>query len=118
MADEKRKPAAGAIATGFTNDLTGKKDQDRKSTLRKQSPQAKWAAKNPLATWAHSALRSAERRGLITRPDKCDACGKVGPVDAHHDPQRYDEPLRVDGWFCRACHKAEHRRIRRKATAG
>lgn len=118
MGDTKRKPTAGTTATGSNDDPPGKQDQGLRSTPKSRSRQQAWADRNPLATWAHAATRSAIRRGLITRPDRCERCGKVGPVDAHHDPKRYAEPLTgICGWFCRACHVAEHRRLRRKAKA-
>lgn len=74
------------------------------------TPQERWKRKNRLASWAHSALRSAVKRGLLTRPDRCDRCGTIGRVDAHHDPERYHEPLHVEGWLCRRCHKVAHRK--------
>ncbi len=82
------------------------------ATERKPTPQAKWRERNPLANWAHSATRSAIRRGLLVRPDRCDECSTVGPVDAHHDPRRYQEPLHVSGWLCRRCHKQAHKRLK------
>lgn len=76
-------------------------------TDAKTSPQAKWAAKNQTAVWAHSALRSALKRGLIER-QPCAECG-AETVDAHHP--NYAEPMAVV-WLCRACHKAEHKKAR------
>lgn len=74
--------------------------------------QQKWAKRNPLKSWAHAATRSAIHRGLLVRPDKCQHCGQTGPVDAHHDPARYHEPLRISAWLCRKCHKSAHRRAK------
>lgn len=65
--------------------------------------QAKWRAANQLKVWAHKALNSGLRRGLVERRP-CEVCGGE-PTDAHHDD--YDRPLDVR-WLCRAHHKAAH----------
>ncbi|MCF2514440.1 hypothetical protein LVY65_05085 [Sphingomonas sp. G124] len=71
----------------------------------KLSPQAKWKAANPKAVWAHVALKSALRRGLIER-QPCAVCGTTRHVDGHHPD--YDQPMAVV-WLCRAHHVAVHR---------
>lgn len=77
---------------------------------RKPSRQERWRQRHPLAYWAHSATRSAIRRGLLLRPDRCECCGEPGPVEAHH-PDHHD-PLRVV-WLTRRCHKRLHAAARR-----
>ena len=67
------------------------------------SSQAKWNAANPKAMWAHQCLRSAERRGPVTR-QPCEVCG-ADEVDGHHDD--YDKPLAVR-WLCRLHHRRLH----------
>lgn len=101
-----------AAPTGIGN---GGKGVYRRSdnTDRQPTRQARWAERNPLKTWAHSATRSAIRRGLLVRPDRCDECHTVGHVDAHHDPERYREPLHVTAWWCRSCHVKHHARQRK-----
>lgn len=74
--------------------------------------QAKWALRNPLATWAHSATRSAIRRGLLTR-QSCQECG-ADRTDAHHPDHR--DPLSVV-WLCRRCHKETHAKARKAGAA-
>ena len=76
----------------------------------KPTPQARWAARNPLARWAHRATRSAIKQGLLER-DVCQVCG-VEEVDGHHPD--HTKPLEVV-WLCRKHHKAEHRRAKREA---
>ena len=71
----------------------------------KITPQAKWGKANPKATWAHAALRSALRRGLIER-GPCEVCGAV-PTDGHHPD--YDRPMKVQ-WLCRKHHRELHRK--------
>lgn len=73
----------------------------------KQSSQAKWNQAHPKALWAHSALRSALRKGLITR-HPCEVCGEP-QTDGHHDD--YDRPLKVR-WLCRLHHKRVHANAR------
>lgn len=82
-----------------------------KSQRGKPTRQAAWRARNPLAYWAHSALRSAEKRGLIRRPASCESCGSTERLDGHHDD--YLRPLSV-AFICRRCHAARHRRERAK----
>jgi len=74
--------------------------------------QEKWRSTNPQAVWAHSCLRSAIRRGLVT-PQPCEECG-TERAEAHHPD--YDRPM-VVRWLCRRHHKAEHRKARRGAGA-
>jgi hypothetical protein len=80
--------------------------------LRKRPPrdradeptrQALWQAANAKARWAHIALASGLRRGLVER-QPCEVCG-AEPTDGHHDD--YDAPLRVK-WLCRKHHRALH----------
>ena len=75
------------------------------------SAQAKWNDAHPKAMWAHSALRSAIRKGLIKR-ECCEVCGAVD-VDGHHDD--YDRPMAVR-WLCRLHHREVHRRPKSEAA--
>lgn len=73
------------------------------------SPQARWNTSNPKALWAHSALRSALRKGLIER-GPCEVCGAVHGKDdvlihGHHDD--YDKPMQVR-WLCMLHHRQIH----------
>jgi hypothetical protein len=72
-------------------------------TIRPQSRQERWRARNPLKSWAHSATRSAIRRGLIV-PKPCEVCGDP-KAEAHHPD--YRRPLVVK-WWCRRHHKQHH----------
>lgn len=78
--------------------------------MSKYASQAKWRAGHPKATWAHQCLRSALKRGLVIQ-ENCEVCGSAD-TEAHHDD--YDKPMIVR-WFCRPCHKAEHRRLKCEA---
>jgi len=80
-------------------------------TTAPHNPQKAWRERNPLAYWAHSATRSAIRRGLIT-PQPCEICGK--PAEAHHPD--HANPLRVQ-WLCRLHHKRLHAQLRKGGKA-
>jgi hypothetical protein len=75
----------------------------------KFEPQKRWADSHPLERWAHAALRSALRKGLVT-PQPCEVCGQPG--EAHHDD--YMKPLDVH-WLCRLHHRRRHAEMRRRA---
>jgi len=75
------------------------------TTEKKISRQEKWGQSNPEKRWAHMALRSAVRRGLVVQT-ACENCG-AEKSEAHHPD--YSRPMQVK-WLCRPCHKAEHRR--------
>lgn len=76
-----------------------------KSQRAKPTRQVRWQQKNPKARWAHMALASALKRGLIQRKP-CEVCGEER-VDGHHPD--YDRPM-VVVWLCRRHHQAEHRK--------
>jgi len=54
---------------------------------------------------ANGLINMRIRRGTLTRPNKCEQCGAVGRVDAHH--QDYAQPDNVE-WLCRSCHMKRH----------
>ena len=77
------------------------------------SPQAKWDRANPEARWAHMALASAIRRGLIER-QPCEVCGAVhgqagAVIHGHHDD--YQKPMAVQ-WLCHLHHRQVHAVLR------
>jgi len=74
---------------------------------KKITRQEKWGKANPQARWAHMALRSALRRGLVEK-QPCERCG-CEHSEAHHGD--YDRPMDVR-WLCRPHHKEEHRRLK------
>lgn len=69
-------------------------------------------ASQPIRVKARAAVATALRKGIIQRPEACDRCSAVGPVDAHHhcgwEPEQW---LNVT-WLCRRCHKAAHMRAK------
>ena len=78
------------------------------------SAQLKWDRANPKAKWAHRALASALRAGLIER-GPCEVCGVVHGIEGavihgHHDD--YDRPMSVR-WLCVLHHRQHHSRAER-----
>lgn len=112
--EEPRPALAGAAAGAVEADSTTLRNEQERSTKpqpRKYAPQRAWKKRNPLATWAHAAFRSAERRGLVQRTP-CEVCG-AEDTDAHHY-RGYHQPLAVR-FLCRRHHKAAHKAERRRA---
>ena len=105
---ETRNPAGLGGARNVTGNAGGK--SKRQNSERKPTRQERWQAANPVARWSHVAVASAIRRGILTKPDACEACGSEGALDAHHDDHRL--PLDVR-WLCRSCHVQHHARQRK-----
>ena len=105
-----RNPARGGASVSLASDCGNPTPEPSKSqrSAGKFRAQAKWQSANPKATWAHAALRSGLKRGLLERRP-CEVCGDE-PADGHHDD--YSRPLDVR-WLCRKHHKALHRQARR-----
>lgn len=105
MAAPQKKSPAGKSGAVRNRNL-----EHQNTTASAPSPQLKWNRENPLARWAHGAVRSAIRRGLI-EPQACEVCGK-DPAEAHHDDHM--RPLAIR-WLCRLHHRRHHAEERRKA---
>ena len=69
----------------------------------KHRRQAAWRERNQLKVWAHKAVASALRRGLITQ-GPCEVCG-AAESEAHHDDHTKALDVR---WLCRKHHKEHH----------
>ena len=78
----------------------------------KHARQAAWRERNQLKVWAHKAVQSALRRGIITK-HPCEVCG-AEESEAHHPDHR--SALDVQ-WLCRAHHKALHAAEKREQAA-
>ncbi|MER8661876.1 hypothetical protein NKH34_12120 [Mesorhizobium sp. M1148] len=123
MMDQKcEKPAALDTRTGseMSTSFPASDGSDHSKPARKRNgkdtPQARWNAEHPLERWAHAAVESAIRRGLMTRKP-CAVCGDP-KTDAHHEPGRYQEPLTSVTFLCRLHHRHEHGRLRRQQNGG
>jgi hypothetical protein len=70
-----------------------------------------WRKRNPKQYAAHCALRSAVRYGKISKPARCERCGRdAEPPEIHGHHHDYDKPLEVE-WLCRACHDEAHGKV-------
>lgn len=83
-----------------------KNSETAKEIKRTYAAQKRWHAAHPWAGWAHAAVRSAVRRGLIER-QPCEICG-ADPADAHHEGGEYDRPLTTVRFLCRRHHRQAH----------
>lgn len=115
MTSAKKNPALAATSDRAVIEAVEANDNPE-TTATGLSPQAKWDAANPKAKWAHQALRSAEKKGLIER-GPCEECGAVHGVDGavihgHHDD--YDKPMAVR-WLCILHHRQLHAAERAEA---
>lgn len=69
------------------------------------STRLKTCEKNPTHKNAHMAVDAALRSGVISKPERCQGCGRNGSesrLGAHH--YDYTRPLDVI-WLCQVCHK-------------
>lgn len=105
-AASKRKPALERTGSEISS-LAADGSENSGKTLTRQ---LRWQSANPIARWSHVAVASAIRRGILTKPDACEACGKVAQLDAHHDDHRLALDVR---FWCRACHVRHHARKRK-----
>jgi hypothetical protein len=103
---KKQEPHLAGNGSHNHNVALNEADNSENSPTR----QARWQAANPIARWSHLAVASAIRRGILVKPERCEACGSDGQLDGHHDDHR--QPLNVK-WWCRACHVRHHARKRK-----
>lgn len=58
---------------------------------------------------AHDAVKTALRKGVLVRPQRCEDCNeKSNRLHGHHPD--YSQRLKVE-WLCPLCHVARHRKI-------
>lgn len=69
---------------------------------------------NPEKHRARWMVREAVKYGRLFKPDRCQHCGEIGPVEGSHDD--YSKPLVVE-WLCRSCHAVKDYAIRRADAA-
>ena len=73
---------------------------------------ARWRREHPEAKpryYARAAVGRAVKRGLLTKPERCQLClGANGRIEAHHW-NGYEAALDVI-WLCRSCHSEAHRK--------
>lgn len=87
------------------------KAKSKKRRSSKEGRDKDKAIRTSLKGKTRIALREAVKQGKATRPNSCRICGSdEGVIEAHHSD--YNKPFDVV-WFCRTCHRSEHKRLRR-----
>lgn len=66
--------------------------------------------------WAREAVRSALRSGTLVRPDTCQRCDEVAPVQGHHHSYLREDWLKVE-WLCQRCHGRLHRAMQQRGES-
>jgi len=61
--------------------------------------------RNPKKVRCRELFYNAKRKGEITPPERCEDCGRITKLHAHH--KDYSKPLDVE-WYCRPCHRKIH----------
>lgn len=80
--------------------------------IRKKKREAErlYRRERPTEFKARKMVHYAIKRGKLTRADKCQICGSMDHIEAHH--KDYEKPLEVL-WVCRLCHAAIHSMFRK-----
>jgi len=63
---------------------------------------------NPNVKNAHVQVRQAVQKGILTRPEYCETCGRKARLQAHHH-KGYEKKYSLDvKWLCSSCHHRVH----------
>ena len=73
----------------------------RSSRARNASRQTKYRDTHPDRELCRRTLINAVLSGRVRRPSRCECCGRLGTVEAHHED--YSKPFYIE-WLCKACH--------------
>lgn len=73
--------------------------------------QKKWRRENRKKVNAEGKALRAIKTGKLLKPDKCEKCGAITNLEAHHPD--YSQPLKVQ-FLCMNCHKSEHKKTNEK----
>lgn len=63
---------------------------------------------------ARRRVQTARERGEIERPEYCESCGALGPVEAHHPD--HNKAL-VVLWLCHECHAVADGKLAKRTVA-
>lgn len=104
---DHRKPGLGWFAAAWGAKVARQYPALLDVLKAARSPESsRWAGKRPEQTprerKCYSLYWTAVRAGKIKRPDACEQCGKVGPVEADH--RDHDSPYDVTH-LCYSCHR-------------
>ncbi len=59
---------------------------------------------------AHAAVQKALKSGKLIKPEKCELCGVVAPLEGHHYKGYAKEFRLVVQWLCCPCHDKIHKK--------
>ena len=107
-----RSPAGRAANIRFQRSERGRAHAYRlRRTAKGRAAAARARAAHPEHHAARYAVRSALRRGDLTRPEGCAQCGQPCRPEAHHRSYEQAAWLVVE-WLCRSCHQEADRHCR------
>ena len=75
-----------------------------KDTARYQATQRE---RHPEHKLARQAVYEALKQGILVKPEECEDCHEVKPLQGHHPSYERDKWLDVN-WLCRKCHRKRH----------
>nr|DAO28020.1 MAG TPA: restriction endonuclease [Caudoviricetes sp.] len=81
-------------------------DASEKGKIVKSKTLSAYKERNPIKSAARYKANKAVERGVISKPDSCESCGKHVRLEGHH--YDYNLPLSVK-WLCRKCHNDWHK---------
>lgn len=88
-----------------------KREWYQKNKEKCQAASKKYKEENREKVNAHARLEKAVKSGKVKKPEKCQFCRKILPLEGHHpDHEEWDEVI----WLCKMCHAAVHRVLRDK----
>jgi hypothetical protein len=56
---------------------------------------------------ARDAVYAALKKGILIKPERCEGCNIVKPLEGHHASYESDQWLDVE-WLCKKCHRKKH----------
>jgi hypothetical protein len=80
--------------------------QDRNSPVvrrRKNELHRRYRRERP--EWHRRLGRAHRAASRLAAPDRCEDCGRAGPLHAHHDDHDYGQQVE---WLCPRCHAGRH----------
>lgn len=80
-----------------------------KTRIREIRRKYKEEHRNQIRAWR--SIRQKIHRGLLSRPSRCGACGRIGKVEASHND--YNKRFDIE-WLCVTCHRRKDSPLKKK----
>lgn len=84
-------------------------NQSKKGRKKRSEANKRAYFKHKYKFITRAKTRDAVKKGIINKPNKCEACKQVKPLQAHHHD--YTKHLEVT-WLCSRCHADTHNKIK------